>query len=104
MPKPARISKGDGDGRRWTTKEQTAWLEAQISAYISAQAGPQRNLSVFWIKLYQDWFTCWPEAASPSSLDPQANATEGQEAAKEDEEAVRVTKLVCTYAALSVQS
>lgn len=97
MQKPLRISKADSDGRRWTTKEQTTWLETQISAYINAQAGPPRSLPVFWAKLYLDWFARWPKEAAPSSLYPQADPAEEPATAKEDAEAVRIVKLVCTY-------
>jgi hypothetical protein len=97
MQNPLRISKGNLDGRRWTTLEQTAWLETQISAFTSAQGGPSRAHSAFWVKVYQDWVARWPVAAAPPSLDPQADATEISVAAKEHTDAVRVLKMVRTY-------
>jgi hypothetical protein len=50
MPKPAKILKGDE--RKWTTLEQGAWLQDQISSYLAAKSGGKRSLQVFWEKLF----------------------------------------------------
>jgi len=94
---PPQISKGDGDSRRWTTPEQTAWLGDQKNAYAAAKAQGRSSLHVFWVKLFKDWFACWPEAVAPSSLGPQAEGTEVPAATKEDVEVVKRVKRVCAY-------
>lgn len=94
---PLRISKGNGDGRRWTTTEQTAWLVDQKTAYANAKAKGNRGLHVFWVKLFNDWFARWPETAAPSSLNPQADGTEAPPATGEDIEKVEKVKSVCAY-------
>ncbi len=76
MQNPLRVSKGGLDGRRWTTPEQTAWLETQISAFTDAQGGSAHALSTFQVKVYLDWVARWPVAAAPPSLGPQVDATE----------------------------
>jgi hypothetical protein len=93
MPKPAKISKGDG--RKWTTLEQGTWLRDQIPSYLAAKSGGQRGLQVFWEKLFKGWFSQWPEAAAPSFLPPQADSTAAPAAAEEDADTMGITKLVC---------
>jgi hypothetical protein len=92
-----RVSKGGLDGRRWTTPEQTAWLETQISAFTDAQGGPAQGRSAFWVKVYWDWVARWPVEAAPPSLGPQVDAAEISAAAKERADTVRILKLVCAY-------
>ena len=97
MQNPLRITKGDLDGRRWTTLEQTAWLETHIPAFTDAQGSPLQVCSAFQVKVYQDWIAHWPVAATPPLLDPQADAAEMSAAAKEHANAVRILKVVCAY-------
>jgi hypothetical protein len=106
MQNQLRISKGNLDGRRWTTQEQTAWLEKQIPVFTNAQGGPLRVRSAFWVKVYQDWVAHWPVEAAPPSLDSPADAAEISTAGEEHTDAARVLKMVCAYAtttALSLQ-
>jgi len=97
MPTPLGTSKANRDSRRWTTPEQTAWLAGQTTAYAAAKADGRSCLNVFWVKLFNDWFARWPEAAAPSSLGPQANGTGALAVTEEDVEAVKKVKKVCTY-------
>ena len=97
MQNPLRITKGDLDGRRWTTLEQTAWLETHIPAFTDAQGSPLQVRSAFQVKVYQDWIARWPVAATPPLLDPQADAAEMSAAAKEHANAVHILKVVCAY-------
>ena len=105
MQNPLRITKGDLDGRRWTTPEQTAWLETQIPAFTSAQSNPHQVRTAFQVKVYQDWVAHWPVEAAPPSLDPQADATEISTATStEHTDAVDMLNLVRTFTAPSLQS
>ena len=97
MQNPLRITKTDLDGRRWTTPEQTAWLEMQIPAFTSAQSNPLQVRTAFQVKVYQDWVARWPVEAAPPSLDPQADATEVSAAAKEHVNTVCILKVVRAY-------
>ena len=92
MPKPQKILKGDG--RKWTTLEQGTWLRNQIPSYLLAKSGGNRGLQVFWEKLFNGWFSQWPEAAAPSFLPPQADSTAAPAAAEEDADTMGITKLV----------
>ena len=96
MQNQLRISKGNLDGRRWTTPEQTAWLETQIPAFTIAQGGPIHTRSAFWAKVYQDWVARWPVEAAPPPLNSPAGAAEISTAAEEHIDAARVLKMACT--------
>lgn len=81
MPKLIKLSKGEG--RRWSTLEQAAWLQEQIPTYLRAKAGGHRGSYLFWEGLYEGWFSRWPAAEAPS-------------ATGEDVEAADVIKLAST--------
>ena len=102
MQNPLRISKGDLDGRRWTTPEQTAWLETQKSAYTDAQGGSPRARAAFWVKVYQDWVAHWPVAAALPSPGPQADAAEISIATEENTDAICILKMVCAHCCCSI--
>jgi hypothetical protein len=102
MQNQLRISKGNLDGRRWTTAKQTAWLETHIPAFTKAQGGSLHVRSAFWVKVYQGWVAHWPVEAAPPSLDSPTGAAEISTAAEEHTEATRVLKMVCAYIATAL--
>ena len=101
---PNRVSQDDGNGKRWTTPEQTAWLETQRPAFINSRPGSGNSRPAFWAKVYQDWSARWPVAAAPSSLGPQADAVEVQAPTEEELKAIRTLKAVCAYCCSVIQS
>ncbi|KAG1830656.1 hypothetical protein EV424DRAFT_1534992 [Suillus variegatus] len=46
-------------GVTWTTPEQKAFLEKYYNPFLEAQL--QATVTRFWIPLYAEWFTKWPE-------------------------------------------
>jgi hypothetical protein len=59
MSRSSRSKKGGRKG--WTSPEQFDWLQAQIPRYISLRTDGQRRLGSFWLQVYDNWFSRWPE-------------------------------------------
>jgi hypothetical protein len=43
----------------WATPDQQAFLNTQVSDYLTAQKA--KSLPRFWARLYEDWFQKFPE-------------------------------------------
>ena len=82
------LTKNPKGGRKgWTTPDQETWLKEQIPAYLIARAGGQRGLTPFRNKLYEGWFTRWPQAETSSSV---TSGHDENSSGKEATELVRV--------------
>ena len=79
-------SQKQNDRLGWATEEQTEWLQSHLDTHCEAQAKAKalgKRLEVFhmyWIPLWQDWFTRWPLLSTTAISDqpedrgaPQAN-------------------------------
>ena len=79
MSSTTKKSKGGRKG--WTTPAQHRWLTDLIPAYLTARTGGTRTLTPFQNKLYEGWFTRWPEL--PADLSPSSVNSEQAEVAVE---------------------
>jgi hypothetical protein len=66
---------------RWTTANQRAYLELQMSDYIRRQA--QKKLHLFWPPMEEGWFHLFPEQAAlglplPNATPPVRQLTEAE--------------------------
>jgi hypothetical protein len=67
-------------GKTWATKEQTAFLVERVPQYEEARA--TKKLSLYWPRLYREWFEKYPEK---DSLFPGCDTlTEAQDIALRD--------------------
>src|SRR5712672_964513 len=57
--KPRKGSKGGAKG--WATPEQLDFLQELVPTYIARRTEGRSRLTRFWIKLFNDWFTRWPD-------------------------------------------
>ena len=62
--------------RRWTTPEQFNFLQDNLSAYLDAQK--QKTLSVFFTRLYPEWFVKFPERNEAFNPDQVLSAEDEQ--------------------------
>src|SRR5262245_41430089 len=62
------------NSKRWTTTEQTAFLESKIPEFLKAQS--EGRLPLFWPVLDKEWFAQWSERERlyPTSSDDESAA------------------------------
>ncbi len=64
MPKSSSFKFKKRGQKGWTTPDQQDWLQVRIPAYLALRASGQSCLNMFWIKLYNGWFKCWPNGST----------------------------------------
>jgi hypothetical protein len=70
MPTSSNPTSRKGGRKGWTTQEQYRWLEEQATTYIALKTEGKR-LNMFWLQLYDDWFTRWPEGSTNDGNEKQ---------------------------------
>jgi hypothetical protein len=91
MSPTAKSTKGGRKG--WATADQDAFLKEQIPSYLTARADGQRGLNPFWNKLYESWFTRWPDPSTLQS-EPADASSRDLVAADEASQVAESKKLV----------